>query len=322
MYNAESTIERCINSIINQKFSAEVEIIIVNDGSSDNGRSIVENFIESNQHIKIFLLNKANGGASSARNEGLDFAKGSYILFLDSDDIFVENSIDNISKAILAEKFDIACFGYEFFDDSNKSLLKFSYDKVINIKDYKEDFFKHSTVKNVIWNKIYLREFLVDNNIKFRSNFEPNEDSLFVFEILLKTSKIIFLNKILYNHISDNKQSYTNKFHNFHYTNALSLLEYYEIIIARELTDAYYKAYEIFSTRILCRLIFVSSFSTPNKSDFYQNINTIYISRIWKKLLVSKKLTLKYKLIIRVFNNRNIVWFLMKMSKMVNYKIQ
>jgi glycosyltransferase involved in cell wall biosynthesis len=322
MYNAGGTIVRCLNSIVDQTFGTVVEIVIVNDGSSDNCKSIVENYITSNPDVKINLVNKKNGGASSARNAGLNCSKGDYILFLDSDDTFVSNSISYVTDAITSNKFDIACFGFEFFDDNNKSLLKFSYDKVIKIEDFKDDFLTNGTVKNVLWNKIYSRQFLLDNDIKFRSNFEPNEDSLFVFEILLKTTKIIFLNKILYNHISDNKESYTNKFHNFHYTNALSLLEFYKEVIQKELNESYNKSYEIFCTRVLCRLVLVSTFSTPSKLDFYDNLKTIYLSNIWNGLLVSKILPLKFKLAVRFFNVRYLVWYLVRIMKKINFKMQ
>lgn len=322
MYNASGTIVRCLNSIINQTFTTSVEIVIVNDGSADNCKGIVENYIIANPGVKINLVNKENGGASSARNAGLDCATGDYILFLDSDDTFVSDSISYVSTVISSNKFDIACFGYEFFDDKNKSLLKFSYDKVPLIDDFKNDFLINGTVKNVIWNKIYSRQFLVEQGSKFRSNFEPNEDSLFVFEILLKTNKIIFLNKILYNHISDNKESYTNKFHNFHYTNALSLLEFYKEVIKKDLNETYFKSYEIFSTRVLCRLILVSTFSTPQKLDFYDNLKTIYQSNIWKGLLASKILPLKYKLTVLFFNVRFLVWYVVRIMKKFNFKMQ
>jgi glycosyltransferase involved in cell wall biosynthesis len=322
MYNAEGTIIRCLDSILNQSFSTDLEILIVNDGSVDNCKIIVENYIENNSKHKIYLLDKKNGGASSARNEGLNLAKGDYILFLDSDDTFVQNSIEYVTENIYSNNFDIACFGFEFFDDKNKSLLKFKYNKTLKIDDYINDFLTNGTVKNVIWNKIYSRKFLVENNIKFHSNFEPNEDSLFVFEILLQTKNIIFLEKILYNHISDNKESYTNKFHNFHYTNALSLLKHYKKIITNELNYNYYKSYDFFCIRVLCRLILVSTFSTPAKLDFYNNLETIYDSDVWKSLLKSKQQPLKSKLIIGFFNTRFLVWYVVKIMKKFNLKIQ
>jgi glycosyltransferase involved in cell wall biosynthesis len=321
MYNAEGTIVRCLDSIINQSFSTELEILIVNDGSADNSKGIVENYINNKPKHKIYLLDKENGGASSARNVGLDLAKGNHILFLDSDDTFVQNSIEYVTESINANNSDIACFGYEFFDDKNKSLLKFNYNKVVIIDDYINDFLTNGTVKNVIWNKIYCRKFLVENNIKFHSNFEPNEDSLFVFEILLKTRNIIFLEKILYNHISDNKESYTNKFHNFHYENALSLLKHYKKIIINELNDTYLKSYDFFCMRVLCRLILVSTFSTPVKLDFYTNLDTIYVSDVWKRLLKSKQ-SLKSKLIINFFNTPSLVWYVVQIMKKFKHKIQ
>ncbi len=322
MYNAEGTIVRCLNSIVKQQFSAEVEIIVVNDGSRDNCKNVVEEYIKSVQGVSIILVNKVNGGASSARNAGLDSANGEYILFLDSDDTFVQDSLEYVTNVIHSNQFDIACFGYEFFDDNNKSLLQFTYGDSVKIDDYKEDFLKRGTVKNVIWNKIYRRSFIVENDIKFRSNFEPNEDSLFVFEILLKTNKIVFLNKILYNHISDNKESYTNKFDNFHYTNALSLLTFYKELIRKELGATYHVAYEIFCTRVLCRLILVSTFSTQKKIDFYENLKTIYQSEIWKDLLKSKALPTKFKNVVRFFSSHNLVWYLVKGMKAFNYRMQ
>lgn len=94
MYNAENTIIRCIESVLNQAYKSEIEIIIINDGSTDNSRNIVEEIIEKNiSNISILLLNKVNGGVSSARNLGLKNAKGSYIALLDSDDEWHSNKL-------------------------------------------------------------------------------------------------------------------------------------------------------------------------------------------------------------------------------------
>ena len=95
MYNSENTITRCINSVFNQTYNGSIEIIIINDGSTDKSRLIVEELINNNifENIKIRLINKFNGGVSSARNTGLYEVKGNYITFLDSDDEWLPDKL-------------------------------------------------------------------------------------------------------------------------------------------------------------------------------------------------------------------------------------
>ncbi|MGE9313495.1 glycosyltransferase family 2 protein [Niabella sp. CJ426] len=94
LYNSEKTILRALDSVINQTYKCDIEIIIVDDGSSDNGRAIVENYIDNNvTNIKMLIVQKANGGASSARNVGLKMASGEWIALLDSDDEWLPNKL-------------------------------------------------------------------------------------------------------------------------------------------------------------------------------------------------------------------------------------
>jgi glycosyltransferase involved in cell wall biosynthesis len=103
LYNSENTIVNCIKSVLNQSYIGKVEVIVVNDGSKDNSRVIVENLIENNTtNTNIRLVNKENGGVSSARNVGMKLAKGDWIALLDSDDEWfidkLEKQVDFLSK--------------------------------------------------------------------------------------------------------------------------------------------------------------------------------------------------------------------------------
>ena len=99
MYNAENTIATCINSVLNQTYKGEIEIIIINDGSKDNSKLIVEELINNNlKNINIKLINKNNGGVSTARNAGLALAKGKYIALLDSDDEWLSEKLEKQLK--------------------------------------------------------------------------------------------------------------------------------------------------------------------------------------------------------------------------------
>ncbi|WP_394675137.1 glycosyltransferase family 2 protein [uncultured Chryseobacterium sp.] len=93
LYNAEGTIVRSLESVINQTYQGSVEIIVVNDGSKDNSKIEVEKFIENNSTIKIKLINQENGGVSKARNTGLKNAEGDFIALLDSDDAWFEEKL-------------------------------------------------------------------------------------------------------------------------------------------------------------------------------------------------------------------------------------
>lgn len=94
MYNAEKTIIASLNSVINQSYKENIEIIVVNDGSKDNGQKVVEQFVINNPTYQITLINKENGGVSKARNTGMKLAKGDWIALLDSDDEWLLNKLE------------------------------------------------------------------------------------------------------------------------------------------------------------------------------------------------------------------------------------
>lgn len=94
MYNASKTIERALNSIKEQTFKCNYQIIVVNDGSKDNSQEIVEKYIADNPELNIILINQINGGVSKARNTGLKQASGNYIALLDSDDAWKQKKIE------------------------------------------------------------------------------------------------------------------------------------------------------------------------------------------------------------------------------------
>lgn len=111
MYNSENTIKTCIDSVLHQSYKGKVEIIVVNDGSKDNSKAIVEEIIRNNSSVvEIQLINKENGGVSSARNKGLALAKGGFIALLDSDDRWLENKLE-VQMEILKKYAEIDFIG-------------------------------------------------------------------------------------------------------------------------------------------------------------------------------------------------------------------
>ncbi|MDY0238202.1 MAG: glycosyltransferase family A protein [Campylobacterales bacterium] len=137
LYNAKDTIKSTLESVLNQTYSEPIEIIVINDGSSDGCEKIVEQMIEDSQTNRIIkLINKSNGGVSSARNRGIKEASGEWIAFLDSDDMWHPQKLEIISKIL--EDGSIAFLGHSYTLENNfhklfeyKKPLKTSFTKLL-----------------------------------------------------------------------------------------------------------------------------------------------------------------------------------------------
>lgn len=193
VYNASKTLNRCVKSILNQSFS-DYEIILVNDGSKDNSLKICDDFSKKYENIKS--INKPNGGASSARNKGLDNAVGDYILFVDSDDYVNENYFSEF------EKYD-ATNGLVVFTNSWVSNTKTGKRE---IKDNFEDSDIYGKTKYLIdsrtingtMGKIFDRNLIERLNLRFDERMPVAEDFIFCLTYLMNCTNIIIKNISVY----------------------------------------------------------------------------------------------------------------------------
>lgn len=201
-YNCEKYVSRCICSLLNQTYK-DVEIIIVNDGSTDNTINIL-NSIESNR-INIFTIE--NSGVSNARNYGLSKVKGKFVMFVDADD-YIDN--DYIEKMFYyMKKYDVSACISGYKEINNNSTKKITCLKLVD-KIFVQDDIIEEYVSNIIfshvWGTIFRREILEN---EFDTNLKYGED--FLFSILnLKNKKIILVNECGYNYVS-NELSAINK---------------------------------------------------------------------------------------------------------------
>lgn len=203
LYNTEKYIEKCIRSIYigNELPLSEYEVLVVNDGSTDNGPNIVENLCK--EYPNITLFNKENGGVSSARNKGIEESKGEYLFFVDSDDTIDSKLFSVFSK--LEEEIDIIKFGYNHIQDG-KTTTKIPYKsfKYDNIEEYNRDNFEDIYS---IWIHLFHRKTLNRFNIKFSDGIKYGEDLEFTTKCYLVANKILTINRAFYNYCFVNPDS-------------------------------------------------------------------------------------------------------------------
>ena len=160
VYNVEKFIKRCLDSIINQT-TKDLEIILVNDGSTDNSGKICDEYAKLDNRITV--IHKENGGISSARNIGLDVATGEWIAFVDSDDYIEKDMYEVLYKTAIEKNVDIcACF-FKYLTVDNKILFNLTQEQLdmngkYNSKEFLELIYKDEYMNGICvatWNKIY-----------------------------------------------------------------------------------------------------------------------------------------------------------------------
>ena len=183
-YNVEKYLGQCIESIINQNI--ECEIIIVNDGSTDNTLSVAESYKEKYPFIKVF--SQENCGQSTARNKGIENATGEYLLLLDSDDYLCPDTLNNLYDLCKQNDLDyIRCGWNSFVEGEEKSFLTLpkteSINKVISSKKYFCELIK-AGYNCLLWNGIIKRQFLTNIGIKYFEGIQY-EDNLYALQLYL-----------------------------------------------------------------------------------------------------------------------------------------
>lgn len=184
VYNSEKYLERCLDSLVMQTLE-DIEIICINDGSTDKSLEILEEYGSN-----IVVINQENQGQSIARNKGIDIAKGEYIGFIDSDDWVDVDYFEKLYKAAKKHDADIAVAGIVRLHKFGKKYhLKFTEEIVTNDVNKKFQLCDLPD-RSYVWNKIYKKESLLSDNIKFVENI-IFEDCIFTPQVLHKLNKLV-----------------------------------------------------------------------------------------------------------------------------------
>lgn len=205
VYNTAEYLEKCIQSILNQTYT-NLEIICINDGSTDDSGKILEKFAEQDKRIK--LIHKKNEGVAVARNAGLRIATGDWIGFVDSDDYISEDMYEVLMKANISQEADIVSCGYYFVKNGNcysainqkivptdcvntKSFLRYIYERDV-----------YKAVGGYLWSRLFSRRLLLDEEqilkVEFPVEFKEGEDIVFLAHVLLDSEQSIYVEKPLY----------------------------------------------------------------------------------------------------------------------------
>lgn len=205
VYNAEQYLAKSLNSYCNQTYK-NYEIICVDDGSTDDSINILKSFAKKNNRIKI--IKQKNAGPATARQTGLNNATGDYVWFVDADDSCEIDSLNKIKHYLKNYHYDILYFGVKLIQDKYEKHPSEAYYGLKNIPNlrFKEDLdLEHNayllfSLPRELWNKVYRREFLVENDIKFCHLISLYDDILFTTMCLFKSSSIKLSNDILYHY--------------------------------------------------------------------------------------------------------------------------
>ncbi len=194
VYNVDKYLKKCLNSIIRQTYK-NLEIIVVDDGSTDSSGRICDEYKIKDERIKV--IHKKNGGLSSARNAALDIAKGDYISFVDSDDWIKENLYECVVEELIKSGADIAVFANACEKENGKiweNPFMGTYKELDNI-ELMNNYVSGIDIKTIACNKIYKKELF--DNLRFPEG-RIYEDEYIMHEILGKCRKAVFINKCLY----------------------------------------------------------------------------------------------------------------------------
>ena len=201
IYNTENYLAECLESIINQTYY-NLEVLLIDDGSTDNSGRICDDYAQKDTRIKV--IHKENGGVSSARNIGLDLARGEYLVFIDSDDFVDEDYIKKMYDGLKINDADVLfCKHAQYINGEIKHVQEnFPSNLTVDFKDknFVEFILRSISAKNHIFigsTRILYKKSSI-RNIRFHCGIKISEDVLFSIKILLGVRKIAFINDCLY----------------------------------------------------------------------------------------------------------------------------
>lgn len=191
VYNAEKYLDECINGVLSQSYK-DFELILVNDGSKDSSLSICKKYAQSDN--RIIVIDKPNGGVSSARNAALDIAKGSWVIFSDADDFYLPDSFSKLINAVTSTPdADLAAASCLRVEGENTHCQ-------CKMADGTAERPLMSVVNYALWGYIFRKSVIDRFNMRFPLGISYSEDRLFLFEFMLRSHKMVTISDYVYSY--------------------------------------------------------------------------------------------------------------------------
>lgn len=274
VYKVEKYIEECISSILEQTFT-DFELILVNDGSPDRSGQICDELALKDNRIRV--IHVENGGVSSARNIGIENARGQYIQFVDSDDTMDRTMTEKLVGNIVKYKSNIVICGYKLLKNDIVQNREYDLDKSVCLMD-KKVFFGNIgyflcdlNYTNPPWNKLYCREIIESNKIRFNKNISYGEDLLFNLAYFDKCNSYIILFENLYNYMfRDTQNSLETSFKREMYENQMQL--YQAVVELIKQYDVYTKNNKLYLSTYLANRVVYCLKMLVHKDNNYNDI--------------------------------------------------
>lgn len=203
VYNAQKYLQRCIDSIINQS-NPNFEIILVNDGSQDNSLSICQEYSQNDTRIRV--INKPNGGVSSARNKGIEIAQGEYLTFVDADDYLSSEFLDNFGVEPGIDFYSQGCVN-EYIDRPDYTTCHAATDR-LSLSEFIESILLNGLIAPP-WSKLYSLKIIKDHNLRFNEKHSYAEDRLFNVEYLQHAKSFKTIAQTGYHYTHENPSALT-----------------------------------------------------------------------------------------------------------------
>ena len=241
-YNVENYIDDCLESVLNQTYK-DYEIIIVNDGSTDGTLDVLRKYEKKYDFIKV--IDNTNHGQGYERNLALKEAKGEYVFFLDSDDFIEPVTLEVAVNKIKEDKSDFVVFDWKYYSNSKKTYSYVSKEEFFNKKYLNgEEILKLLGIVHYFTvNKLYSRDFLVKNNIKYGEGY-IYEDNPFWVDVVVKAKKVSLIHSPLYNvRVNDESTTKTNHKTDRHYKGFIAAIKEEMDIINKYPKNNYYDLY-------------------------------------------------------------------------------
>ena len=308
IYNVEKYLSKCLDSIISQTYE-KLEIILINDGSTDRCGEICKNYALKDSRVKYIY--KQNGGLASARNAGLDIASGDYISFVDSDDWIDTDMYETLIYHLETTDSDIAVCGIkEVFPDATRFKSNTGNISFFNITEAIESLVSpNNIVRFEVWNKVFKKDIIGESRFKDKQIYE---DVFFDRKVFFRVNKMVFIDKPFYNYLKvrdgntnsffkENRLQIFNELEDFidelKERNMPDLVKKFEYFLIDTAISFYYDAFRLNAENLLKKklLNYFERYFTLNLSNIYANKFKLKIFKFSPNLYVHwLKFKLKY----------------------------